>query len=664
MKNDELFEIIGEISDRHIEGAKKQKNRVWKKWTAMVACLCVVVAAAFMVTLRLPEDTGKTDDGYSDSTADEPDHTHGSYCDCNGTIDFTPPPSETYGSLDELLRYLKGNDNHGRTLDSNGGGASVLSEDDNVIYGARAVAYNGFAYYIGDGKVKISEIDSSTDRNYAPIDYAASELFLCGDMLIIRGERTEGNELDYETYSVVRMYDLTDPANPVLTNEYEQKGEVIACYTAMEKLYLFTSDGVCACGYLRYDDINEYKPTLTFNGENVLWEDSDIYILGEPTAVNYVAVSVFDAHKGEITEHQAFYGDIDDVFYGIIYDECWLVLEVQSRTEEIYTQPELYRFGYLNDDMIFYIGKASFGEIAGVENSVKLKDGMLPDGVYLDVMSVTWGRGGDYRYVGEYTKISGDDVDKQVFAATGDIDYPKSDIVFEVSKLEDSNCRIDDIFWQELEHSVLICVSSVKETADDVLIENRFVAVKFNNPNDSIYPKILSIEVSDFTTDRVDGVEDYYAYGSPYGKIKSIIHWGSGEYTRFNGVPNGFDIIGISYEEGMAKFRILYESGNILNEDERFDFIWHKLDNDKYGNAFGVMHMKKGAGGEIRETEFSYRIYRVDPYQDEVFLLLNEYTFGKTDTFSSSSVGFEVFEYEGEFYFVSAWTEGVTKNEF
>ena len=424
-------------------------------------------------------------------------------------------------------------------------------------------------------------------------------------------------------------------------------------------MYLFTSDGVCACGYSRFDDVNEYKPSLTFNGETVAWEDRDIDILGEPTAVNYVAVSVFDIEKSEITEHQAFYGDIEDVFYGGVYDDCWLVFEVQSRTEETYTQPELYRFGYLNDDMIFYIGKASFGEIAGVENSVKLKDGMLPDGVYLDVVSVTLVRG-NFRIVGEYTKLSGDDVNQQIFAAAGDISYPKSDIVFEVTELDDGNCSIDDILWEREEDSVFICVSSVNVTSNDVEIENRFVTVKFKDPKNSAYSGIESICVSPFTTDRVDGVENYYAYGSPYGEIKTVIHWGSGEYTRFNGVPNGFDIIGTDNQT----FRMLYKSENLLDEDERFDFIWHKLDNDKYGNAFGVMTMKMGEGENIRETEFSYRIYRVDPYQDEVFLLLNEYNFGKGDSFSSSSLGFEVFEYEGEYYFVLDSSDVITKIEW
>ena len=105
---------------------------------------------------------------------------------------------------------------------------------------------------------------------------------------------------------------------------------------------------------------------------------------------------------------------------------------------------------------------------------------------------------------------------------------------------------------------------------------------------------------------------------------------------------------------------LVYRSDGEIADGERFDFIWRKFDD----NIFGVMHMKMGEGEEIRETEFSYQIYLIDPNSDTPFTLLNECYFGQTDSFVSSSVGFEVFEYEGEYYFVSAWTEGITKIEF
>ena len=144
MKNDELFEIIGDISGRHIEGAKKQRSTgVWKKWAAMAACLCIVVAAAFMITLRVPND--------DKDVGKEPDHTIDDYIAENGHLLINYKTSETYGSLEELLSHLSRNDYHGRTLDSNGGGSNVSSKGENVIFGAKAVAYNGYVYRIADG---------------------------------------------------------------------------------------------------------------------------------------------------------------------------------------------------------------------------------------------------------------------------------------------------------------------------------------------------------------------------------------------------------------------------------------------------------------------------------------------------------------------------------
>lgn len=53
MKNKRLFDIVGEIDDRHIAeaapAAKKSRKPVWVKWDAMAACLAVVVITAVSV---------------------------------------------------------------------------------------------------------------------------------------------------------------------------------------------------------------------------------------------------------------------------------------------------------------------------------------------------------------------------------------------------------------------------------------------------------------------------------------------------------------------------------------------------------------------------------------------------------------------------------------
>lgn len=53
MKKEQLYEALGEINENYItdahQTAKKKNRAVWVKWAAMAACLCLVVAAAFVV---------------------------------------------------------------------------------------------------------------------------------------------------------------------------------------------------------------------------------------------------------------------------------------------------------------------------------------------------------------------------------------------------------------------------------------------------------------------------------------------------------------------------------------------------------------------------------------------------------------------------------------
>jgi len=47
MTNEKLYEILGDINEKHVEearGYRKIKKPVWLKWGAMAACLCLVLA--------------------------------------------------------------------------------------------------------------------------------------------------------------------------------------------------------------------------------------------------------------------------------------------------------------------------------------------------------------------------------------------------------------------------------------------------------------------------------------------------------------------------------------------------------------------------------------------------------------------------------------------
>ena len=59
MKNERIFSAVGKISDDLIEDAaitakKKTHTMVWVRWSAMAACLCLVVCAMFMMQNRTP----------------------------------------------------------------------------------------------------------------------------------------------------------------------------------------------------------------------------------------------------------------------------------------------------------------------------------------------------------------------------------------------------------------------------------------------------------------------------------------------------------------------------------------------------------------------------------------------------------------------------------
>ena len=48
MTNEKLYEVLGDINEKHISEARayhKAKKPGWMKWGTMAACLCLVVAA-------------------------------------------------------------------------------------------------------------------------------------------------------------------------------------------------------------------------------------------------------------------------------------------------------------------------------------------------------------------------------------------------------------------------------------------------------------------------------------------------------------------------------------------------------------------------------------------------------------------------------------------
>ena len=98
MTNEKLYEVLGDISEKHINEARtyhKAKRPSWMKWGAMAACLAVIVVTAVSVLPNYLNQQGTT----------PPDNPNGVIVDNpteNPDDDTTPVTSEIHISMDNI----------------------------------------------------------------------------------------------------------------------------------------------------------------------------------------------------------------------------------------------------------------------------------------------------------------------------------------------------------------------------------------------------------------------------------------------------------------------------------------------------------------------------------------------------------------------------------
>ncbi len=559
MNGTDLLESLEYISPDLIEASDeppKRRRVMWIKWGGLAACLCAVTA---VFALKAPQGGPggvmlPADPSASPSVP-------------GGPVESGPHPidrpqeltSDTYSSLEELLGYLRFHDTH--SSDQKGGAASqpkLTGKDsagmDSVWQtGRNVVSHEGIVYQIVKGDPIYNEEYVAIFCNGAEIgrvDLAtpAEALYLADGKLIVVGRRQRNAELDLEPEdygTAVTVYDLSNARKPVQTDVFYQQGAWAACWASNGRLWLITLDGVCACGYSRLADLDDYKPQLTHNGEAVSWPEEDICILGEPTRVKYAAVSCIDLEDGEVLHKLACYGDISDVQFG----PDWFALVTQSAVEGgAYSLQKVYAFG--GQGGMAFAGKCSLAEIFGLEGTGKLaKDEAAPP-EFPDVKAVTM-VDGIWRMVGEYVHNTETGGFKELFAMAYDPDGPRP-ITMEKMQLSAERFDIDDVLWEE---NRAIISTGVFDTGSLVFAEFRGTDI--------------SLLVSELACDRVQGVDGIYWYGSPLGQLKPFIPLGNGLYLRYNGTPNGLDLYDLS---DSASPKCLYRSKGDIPEGTRLDF--------------------------------------------------------------------------------------------
>jgi len=257
--------------------------------------------------------------------------------------------------------------------------------------------------------------DSSSDPvaviyNVVPKEMSLCGLFLYENRLIVCAESD-----NYTTF--IKIYDVTDPTNPVLFSEFEQQGEYGKAYMLDNVLYV-------ASGYkvTPYTD-GSRVPTIVNNGKSLQLDAKDIVCFDNAAFAQFAVINEMDVKEGKLLNPKAVLGGSADVYCtkeyvyvneyikGEDYDEPERAVEsaVKMSLDE-------HKFSYAKDkeinsymsagvdigkgssyhsvlyktgDYILSIGRSYTGvskdEILLFDKDFKYLDCLVPDATYLDI---------------------------------------------------------------------------------------------------------------------------------------------------------------------------------------------------------------------------------------------------------------------------------------
>lgn len=638
------------------DGAKHTwMKHAWMKWAAAAACLCLIAAA--VLPYVLPQKNGNVQQNVEPLVSTEenpnasekepskpdtqPSEPERDPFKPTGEPDtaFAANTSDTYATLPELLAYLSSHESHdsvytGDGLDTPAASGEPDEAKETGLVENTGVAVSGdgkYSYHIGEDAIYISQLDGKNTQNVGTIDENADAIFACGNhLLVISRIWPSGNDPDFTSSVCVGIYDITAPDKPTRQEEYTQLGELSSCWMVNGVLFLVTSDGQCACEWSRTDDLSQYYPSLQHNDKAVEWTDEDISILGEPTKVQYSAITAIDGSSGQIVKKKAIYGDIWNLFYG----EGWIAASVFGETLTYRENPVLYTFG---SDLGF-TGKINTAEIMGAPEKNTLEDGMGQDGSYLQIESVS-NYEGIYRLLGTFLKCEGDSNEQSFMAIAANAQTGESGsqlLKIDTGSLHD---EFTEILWED--NRAIACIGIGR-------LETKFLFAEFSGSDVTFQETELK---ADYLNSQVGMIS-----GNPFGDFETLIPMGDGIYVRYSNPaigPGGFDVFDFS---DSAAPKLLYRAEDSLSGQDAFDFAWHVYD----ARTFGTLKVLLDGGEEyFQNVKLAWCIYSMDDgSQTEITLQEEHLLDGEIEGFSGAqNIGFAIFEANGNVYYVTEQKE-------
>lgn len=536
--------------------------------------------------------------------------------------------SDKYHSLEELLEYLSKNEKHNDSLQGIKALSSIKSniKDDSIDFGSQTVMYKDYLYHFNPslsedtGCIEVFSLKENKLLDEIEIDNfsAFGKLFIYQNNLILAKQTL--NIDNYEN-TAVDIYSLSDPQKPTLQTEYIQNGNFNACYLSGNQLYVFSSDGVCACGFSPKSDTSQYYPSASMDGNHIQWSDDDITILGQPERVFYTAIGILDIDTRQLSQKRAIYGDIHDIFF----DDNTMVCYVKSEKND-YAKPEVYLFEL--SENIPYTGKININT-SGVTKILDIKK-----------------YGDTYRIIGQSYHGIATLWTSEIFAISADV----KNVSYHIQKYRLSNAKslIDDITWNGDNAIITIGDPPAIDLTDETA---KFIFAVFDNDN-------ISFKENNLSANRVTGIDGIEYSSSPFGNIQSMIPLENGLYLRYNAAPNGLDIYDFS---DIDNPKCIYKSTGEIPTNCRFD-LYHATYKD---GILNIMVITSNSYGEFRNAKVTLNIYSVNPQNSQPFTLLNQYPITTTGQyhFGGLNGGFKIFEYNGQQFYVNPETHFIATLE-
>ncbi|MBQ6163003.1 MAG: beta-propeller domain-containing protein [Clostridia bacterium] len=169
----------------------------------------------------------------------------------------------------------------------------IVKTDGEYIY---YLPSNGTTVYIvradGEKLLKVSEIKHRADASKYH-DYF-SGMFIAGDTLVVTGSESFENPQGYsDTYTSVRLYDITDRSTPKELNSFRFKGYSESSRLIGNKLISVTSSGLNLYSF-RKNDISTYVPCYYCGTQENYVDAADIILPENTTPDGFISVFTLD----------------------------------------------------------------------------------------------------------------------------------------------------------------------------------------------------------------------------------------------------------------------------------------------------------------------------------------------------------------------------------